>query len=379
MLIKEISAKPILDSRGKKTIQVSINGCNASSPSGKSTGKYETPCWHKNLEWNIKSINNLKINFQINSFEDLSNVEKLIKKNFKFKDVKQFGGNALFALESAILKALAKSKNKELWEIINNKSKVFPSPLGNAIGGGLHSESFSSPPTFQEFLLAPKGKSFKEKVKVMNKIYTSLGRLLKTKSINDEGAWQTSLNEEKVMEILLTFKNESDFGLDIAASSFYTKDSYYYKSRNITLSRDAQILFVNSIVKKFSPLYIEDPLQEEDFSGFAKIKKKKLISGDDLTVTHLDRVKKAIKNQSMNSMIIKPNQNGSLIEVAKIFDICKKNKIKTIISHRSGETLDDSLADYAFGFGADYIKCGIATKWRQAKLNRLLEIEKNMK
>ena len=122
-------------------------------------------------------------------------------------------------------------------------------------------------------------------------------------------------------------------------------------------------------------------MDEEDFKGFSKIHRSDshLVVGDDLTVTHIDRLKKAIKLKSINAMIIKPNQNGSLIELAKIFKLCKKHSIKTILSHRSGETLDDALADYAVGFQADFIKCGVSTKWREAKLKRLVEIEKIVK
>ena len=162
MLIKEVRARKIKDSRREDTIEVSVNECKASSPSGKSTGKFETPSYHKSINWNIKSINSLKFDFEINSFADLKKVENLIKKKFKLKDAKQFGANALFALESAILKALAKSEKKELWQVINPKAKDFPVPIGNAIGGGKHSEDFKVHPIFQEFLLIPHEKTFEK-------------------------------------------------------------------------------------------------------------------------------------------------------------------------------------------------------------------------
>jgi enolase len=124
---------------------------------------------------------------------------------------------------------------------------------------------------------------------------------------------------------------------------------------------------------------LEDPLQEEDFLGFSRINKKHLIVGDDLTATQIPRLKEAIKHNSINAMIIKPNQNGSLLEIKKIFELCKANNIKTILSHRSGETMDASIADYAFAFEADYIKCGISTAFREAKLKRMIEIESSIK
>jgi len=212
----------------------------------------------------------------------------------------------------------------------------------------------------------------------MNQIHKKLKKILKASSKNDEGAWQTSLNNEQILEILRKFRNIK-IGIDAAASSFYKNKSYHY--RNKILNRITQINYINSLIKKYNLYYIEDPLQEEDFQGFRKIKRspKNLVVGDDLTATQIPRVKKAIQNKSINALIIKPNQNGSLLELKKIFDICKKHKIKTILSHRSGETLDDALSDLAFGFQADFIKAGIATKWREVKLKRLVEIERSIK
>lgn len=379
MLIKSIKARKIKDSRGKETIEVSVNGSKASSPSGKSKGKYETPSYNKSIDWNIFAINNLEIPFPIESFEDLSKIEKLIERKFKIRDAKKFGANALYALESAILKAIAKTENKELWQIVNpdlRKLKI-PVPVGNAIGGGLHSH-LKNRPVFQEFLLIPKGKIIKENVKIMQLIHEKLKKISKGKKLNDEGAWEASLDEEKIFSLLKNFRDKINIGVDVAASTFYGKMSYEYNDK--TLSREEQIDYINELIKKYNISYIEDPLQEEDFSGFSKIDKSSLhlIAGDDLTVTHLERIKKALKLKAINALIIKPNQNGSLIELAKIFDFCRKNRIKTIISHRSGETMDNALADYAVGFQTDFIKCGIATKWRFVKLRRLMEIEKRL-
>lgn len=374
MLLKKVIARSIKDSRGEPTIEVEINGCKASSPSGKSTGKYETPCFHKSLDWNLNFLNKAEFNIDINAFEDLKKVESFIKKKARLKDAKQFGANALFALESAILKALAKEQGKELWQTIDPRAKQFPKPVGNAVGGGLHSHN-EDHPTFQEFLLIPQTQSPKENFRIMKTIHAQLKQKVKARGKNDEGAWQTSLSDEEILQILSKFKGVR-IGIDAAASSFFCEDQYCYNNRS--LDRASQINYANALIKDYDLLYCEDPLQEEDFKGFAKIRhdSNHLIVGDDLTATHVSRVKKAIATKAINAMIIKPNQNGSLLELAEIFGLCKKHNIKTILSHRSGETLDDSLADYAFGFQADYIKCGISTKWREAKLNRLVEIEK---
>lgn len=373
MLIKEIKAHKITDSRGEKTIEVSINGSKASSPSGKSKGKHETPSYHISLDWNIKAINSLKMNFQINSFYALKRVENHIKNKYNLKNAEQFGANALFALESAILKAIAKEKNKELWQIVNQKAKGIPIPIGNAVGGGLHSQN-KDHPIFQEFLIIPKEKTISKNLNLMKNIHRKLKIILSANSQNDEGAWNTNLEEEEILQVLSKFK-KIKLGIDIAASTFYKNKYYLYKKEN--LSREENINYINKLIKKYSIFYLEDPLQEEDFSGFSKIKGR-LITGDDLTVTNLIRLKKALRNKSINAIIIKPNQNGSLLELKRIFSFCKKNKIKTILSHRSGETLDTALADYSFAFQADYIKTGITTPYRENKLKRLIEIEKSL-
>ena len=377
MIIKAVGARAVKDSRGENTIEVSINKVRASSPSGKSTGIYETKPYRKSLKWNVDFLNKIKEfdNLEINSFDDLIKIEKLLKKKLKLKNVKGFGANALFALESAILKALAKDKGIELWQVVNPKAKKFPTPVGNAVGGGLHSSN-KNKPEFQEFLLIPKEKSFSKNVRIMNQVYSKLKVKLKTKTKNDEGGLQTSLSNDEVFETLSKFKNIR-FGTDIAASSFYKKGKYNYKENKF--DKKEQINYVNDLINKYNLFYVEDALDEKDFTGFAKVKSRNLIVGDDLTATQINRLEKAIRKKSINAIIIKPNQNGSLLEVKKVFEICKKHKIKTILSHRSGETLDNSLADYAFGFGADYIKCGIVTKWRRSKLDRMVEIERKLR
>jgi len=376
MLIKEVYAKKIPNSRREPTIEVSVNGCKASSPSGKSTGKYETPQYRISLSQSIKDISNLNLSgINISNFSDLSLIENEVKRKFRLHDVKKFGANALVALEIAILKALAKENKKQLWQVVNPKARKFPIPVGNAVGGGLHSHNRNSP-EFQEFLLIPNKRSPRQNISLMNKVYGEIKKIIKAETKNDEGAWQTSLSNEQILSALKHFKNLR-LGIDIAASSFY-RTKYNYKNKS--LDRIAQIKYINGLIEKYNLFYIEDPLQENDFRGFSKIKRsnKHLIVGDDLTATQISRVKKAIKLKSINAMIIKPNQNGSLIELQKIFSLCKKNKIKTILSHRSGETLEDSLSDLAFAFQADFIKCGISTKWREVKLKRLIEIEKSL-
>jgi enolase len=301
------------------------------------------------------------------------------------KNARDFGANSLYAFESAILKALAHEQKKELFEIVGAGKKL-PFPVGNVIGGGLHSSSLKERPNFQEFLVIPFSKKMSENYEIMRFIYSELGKNLKLKKVNDEGAWLVSISDGLALENLNKFRifAEKKFGckigigIDCASSTLFNKNHYKYNSYSHT--SDSQLFYIKNLISGFNLFYLEDPFEQNDFMSFSKLndfsESNCLIVGDDLIATQYNRLVTAIKNKSINAVIVKPNQNGSLLELKKIFDLCKKHNIKTILSHRSGETLDSALADYAVGFGADYIKCGVSTKWREAKLKRLIEIER---
>lgn len=385
MIIKEVSARAILDSRKEKTIEVSIKTnvgeFSASSPNGKSTGKYEAKSYKKSLENDIKTIKEIKDYFSeesIDSFDDLKRIEYIAERNL--------GANTKFALESAALKALAKEKKIEIWQLINPKSKKFPRLVGNCIGGGKHSQTDGKKPDFQEFLLIPNEKSVKESFEKNKNAKNYVESLLKLKDKkfksrkNDEDAWITSLNEKEVLEILQNTKIQ--LGVDVASSGFFKRKKYSYNNPMLKRDRGEQEGYISNLIKNFNLLYVEDPFEEEDFEGFAKLLGKfpnTLIVGDDLTVTNSKRLEKAIEKKSINAIIVKPNQCGSLIEVKKVCELAKKNNIKIIFSHRSGETDETILADLAFGFEADFIKCGITGKERECKIKRLIEIEEKKK
>ena len=385
-MIKSVSAKEIFDSRKEKTILVSINTnigiFSASSPNGKSTGKYATKIYKKNLEGDIKTIKKFSDYFSkevIENFDDLRRIEDIIN-DF-------VGANTLFAFESAILKAVAKKKKKEIWELINPSAKKFPRLVGNCIGGGKHSKTTTEKkPDFQEFLLIPNSKSVKESFEINKKTKNNIQNILKKNDENfknkknDEDAWISSLNEKEILEILKTLKIPT--GSDIAASTFYKRKKYNYENPMIKRDSEEQINYLTNLIKNFDLFYIEDPFDEEDFESFSKLLKKfpkKLIIGDDLTVTNYKRLKKAIETKSINGIIVKPNQIGSLLEVKEVCDLAKKENIKIIFSHRSGETEENILADLAFGFQADFFKSGITGKEREVKIKRLIEIEKSLK
>ncbi len=384
MKIKEVKARKIKDSRGDWTIEIYVNGCSASSPNGKSTGKFETKPYMKSLDFCIDFINKNNWNMNVNKFDDLKKFEKELAKKIKKKSAREFGANALFAFECAILKAVAKEEGKELWQAINPKAKKFPYPVGNAIGGGLHSIKNKVRPNFQEFLVIPQSKSFFDNVKIMNYVYSEAGKVLQSKEKNDEGAWLVENDNKEVLDLLnyLRKKAEMKFGvkiglgIDVAASTFYKNGKYNY--HNIKLDNKEQLRFMQEIIYNYDLFYLEDGLEQGDWNGFIELTKKSngcLIVGDDFIATQISRLKKAIKMKAVSAVIVKPNQNGSLIELKEIFGICKKHGIKTVMSHRSGETTDNALADLAFGFGADFIKCGISGKEREIKLYRLRKIE----
>ena len=382
VVIKGVSAKAILDSRKEKTILVSIKtnvgSFSASAPNGKSRGKYEAKPYKNSLEKDIETLKKFTGYFsedEIEKFEDLRRVEDIVHMHI--------GANTLFALESAVLKALAKEQKKEVWQLINLQAKKLPRLVGNCIGGGMHSSG--KKPDFQEFLLIPKTKTVKEANEINKEIKKAVEFSLKKEDEdfksrkNDEDAWQTSLNEKEVLEIL---KNTGvDLGIDAATSTFHKRKKYLYHNPPLTRDSEEQAMYISNLIKNFSLFYIEDPFFEEDFSGFSNLLKKhpsSLIVGDDLTVTNEKRFRKAIEEKSINAIIVKPNQNGSLIEVKSICEIAKKHGIKIVFSHRSGETMENILADLAFGFQADFFKCGITGKEREVKIKRLIEIERKI-
>ena len=381
--IKEVSAKSVFDSRNEKTIEVSIKtnvgSFSASAPTGKSTGKYEAKPYKKSLDDDIKTIEKFSDYFSkevIMQFDDLKMVEDIAEGHF--------GANTIFALESAILKALAKENKIEVWQVVNPKAKRFPRLVGNCIGGGRHSDA-EKKPDFQEFLLIPNEKTVSESFEKSKSIKESVRFDLAKedekfeKKKNDEDAWISSLNEKDILDIIN--KTKVPFGVDVASSEFYSRKKYLYKNPMLKRTPEEQIKYLSNLIGNLKIFYIEDPFNEDDFESFSELTKKfpnSVIVGDDLTVTNYDRLSKAIKMQSISGIIVKPNQNGNLTEVKRVCELAKKSGIKIIFSHRSGETSENILADLAFGFQADFLKCGITGKEREAKIKRLIEIEEGL-
>jgi len=402
MFVKEVIPSLVKNSRGRKTIQIKLVTYEGtfvvSAPSGKSKGKSEVPDYNsKGIEHSLKMLKvfcqTLKHqNFLIKKIDDLKQLIGLVKR-FEGRYGK-FGGNVSYAMESVFLKAAAADNRKELWQLINDdvnrglKPKM-PMPVGNCIGGGLHSGMIKGKrPDFQEFLLIPKEKTFSRAVTVNLRAYGEAKHLLGSKKRNDENAWMTDKTNEEVLEILkkVAKKHKMRIGLDVAASSFYEKGYYKYKNKELIRDKVDQADYIEKLIKKFGIFYVEDGMQEEDFSGFKEIlnavkaaNKKTLVVGDDLTTTNMRLVRRAVSGGAMNAMIVKPNQIGSIIEVKHVVEFCKKHDITMIFSHRSGETMDDTLADYCVGFGGQFMKAGIYGRERLIKLKRVIDIEKRLR
>jgi|SRR3989344_1975794 len=382
MKIEGVSARTLEDTRGEETIKVFVKTSfglfEASAPNGKSTGKYEAPSYKKSLSGDIKKLKEISDYFsklKIEKFDDLEKIEELA--------TEFVGANTMFALESAILKALAFEQEKSVWQLINPKTKKTPQFMGNCIGGGKHSQG-KKVPDFQEFLVVC------EDPKIMHEIQQAAKKFLEKQDENfegkknDENAWQTSLNEKEVLEILKRLKEKFDFNisLDVAASSFYSRKKYKYQNPVLERTQEEQFSYMKSLAEHFEIFSIEDPFEEQDFESFAELHKachKTIIVGDDLTTTNPKRLQKAIEEKSISGIIVKPNQIGSLIKVKEVCEMADKNHIKKIFSHRSGETSESILADLAVGFQAEYLKCGIAGTGREEKINRILEIKQEMK
>ena len=374
MLIKDLKARVIKNSRNENAIEVIVNKKYvASAPSGASTGMYEVKAFTKDVRFAVNYLNKYSVHYDFEEFKDLEVLDHL-------KSI--IGGNPTIAVQYAVLKAMSKNK---VYSFLNPKAKKLPVPLGNCIGGGAHTKIKAS--DIQEFLLIPEAKTFSQRANINRNVYEMIGKLSKAKSKTDEGAFILNQKNEDIFEFLTDLVYEFrehtgykvNFGIDLAASQFFKKGKYYYKnSKQKVLSREKQINLVNDWIKEYNLGFVEDGLEENDFSGFAKLNKKTLICGDDLITTNLERLKKAIKLKSVNSMIIKPNQIGSLIETKKVVDYAHKHGIKTVISHRSGETMDFMIAHLAVAWNMSYIKTGIFGKERECKLKELVNIEREI-
>ncbi|MBU1246064.1 MAG: hypothetical protein KKH88_05035 [Nanoarchaeota archaeon] len=393
MIIKKIVAKKIYNSRREDTIKVYVKSdkgtSEASVPAGASVGKHEVVAFPEGVDSAVEFINKKLSNelkgFEFNGFDDLKKIEK-------HWNIEKQGGNALLALELALLKNLG-----PLWKVLNPVAKQVPRPVGVCIGGGKHFKKDNGLDIQEFLLLSLTTKNFSDAVSANERAYSLTRKQLRkldTKfnyEIDYEGGWAPDITNFQALDLMkkITGKVSNEFGfklrfgVDVAASSFFDGKDYVYKNSKKKVSSKEHFDFICEIIEKYNLLYIEDPFHEEDFKSFAKLNKKYgkkcMIVGDDLTTTNLIRTKKAIKEKAINAIILKPNQIGSLIEFDKVARLAKEKKLYCIVSHRAGDTMDTSISHLAVAYGAPLLKCGIYGKEREAKLQEVKKIEKQMK
>lgn len=397
--ITKIVSEEILDSRNNPTIEVTVYTENASDsfsvPSGASTGTHEA-CElrdedKKGVKNAIKNINEIISPALIGqNICDQKNIDRLMCELDGTTQKTKLGGNAIIGVSIACAKTAAKSNNLEVYEYLKTLSDIKASRTNpllymNLINGGKHAKNDLA---FQEYHIIPFTEDTEEAIKIGIKIQNSLEKIIENElgkeelTLGDEGGFAPHVeNIKKPLTYFAQAIKENNLedkvrlALDVAASSFYNEEQYFVDGKNI--SKEELFDIYKNLIQEFNLLSIEDPFNEEDFEGFKMIKNETgiYILGDDLTVTNKDLLQKAISSDSINAMIIKPNQIGTLSETLETMKLARDNNIELVISHRSGETDDDFIADLAYAFGCFGIKSGSPKKSeRMIKYQRLINI-----
>jgi enolase len=390
--IEEIILRTILDSRGNETVEAEIyTDCGfgrASAPSGASTGTYEAKV-RPAREAVEDAEKNLIPSLIGEDTRDQITFDARLREIDGTSDFSSIGANVAVALSLACAKAAASSLELELYQYLGGAfASQTPLPLGNIIGGGAHAPNATS---IQEFLVVPTGASgASEGVFVNAAVHATVKKILqkrgKLSGKGDEGAWAPAIADTEAFEILseaiATVSDEMNveirMGIDVAASELWDGRHYHYKDGDLTT--EDQIAYMLDLVDRYNLIYIEDPLYEEDFEGFADLTREVgdhhcLICGDDLFVTNVERITKGIETGAANCVLIKPNQIGTLTETFEAIHLARKSGMETVMSHRSGETTDATIAHLATAFECVFLKTGAVGGERIAKLNELIRIE----
>lgn len=391
MKISKVNLKIIQDSRGEDTLEAEMRSENLSAtssvPTGKSKGKFEIVSIAPAVALRkLEEVRNEILNVDFSTVFDF---DIFLKKLDGTPDKSNLGGNLILVLSICFAKLFAKSNNLETYQLIEKilgkKSEKFPYLYFNLIGGGLHAQN-SLP--FQEYLLVTKlGSPMKELEYarlMVEKLKLDIAKNFGELRHGDEGTLSIKSDDPSLgLEILSRNLNNPNvsLALDVAASTFYA-DGVYGIGEKVFDIQQMLDLYRNLAVK-FPLLSIEDPFSEDDKEGFVQIcqafKDKIWVIGDDLTATNKELIQEAIDEKQITGVIIKPNQIGTVSETLDAIQLAQSNGLKVIVSHRSGETMDDFIADLAYGSGADGLKSGSPTQpQRLAKYNRLIEIEKTL-
>lgn len=408
MLIKDIKAREILDSRGNPTVEVEMTLDNniirrASVPSGASTGSREAlelrdknpNRYHgKGVLQAVSNINEIIRPALLGHKADQASVDKVLIDLDGTENKSKLGANAILGVSLACLKCLAASEDKELYEYVSSKSVSLPIPMINIINGGKHAVNNID---IQEFMIVPVVKTMRERIRAGSEIFWELKNLLVKNKFNvgvgDEGGFAPNLeNNLMALEFIVEAIKKAGYkpgedvfiALDVAASEIYDKSSKTYKIDNRKLSNKELIEYYKEIIKRYPIISIEDPFYEDDFETLKEFtdiyKNQIMIVGDDYFVTNEKYLQKGIDMQAGNAILLKANQIGTITEMTKTILLAKKNNYKTIISHRSGETEDTFIADLAVGLSLPFIKTGSMCRGeRIAKYNELLRIEEKLR
>ena len=411
--IKNIVSRQIFDSRGNPTVETDVITTNniigrAAVPSGASTGEHESVELRDELDSYMgKSVFNAVKNVNEIISKELNNLsifdqkfidEKMIKLDATSNKSK-LGANAILSVSLAVSKAAANEKKISLFKYLgDSNSNVLPVPLMNIINGGSHSDS---PISFQEFMIVPVGaKSFTNALQIGNEVFHNLKSILKSRglstAVGDEGGFAPELDgTEDAINTIIEAVNKAGYemkkdvmiALDCASSEFY-KDGYYdysifEKNNSTKLNSIEQVDFLVELCEKYPIISIEDGMDENDWDGWKllteKIGDKVQLVGDALFVTDLNRVSKGINEKIGNSILIKFNQVGSLTETISSINLASANNFTSVISHRSGETEDSTIADLCVAFNTGQIKTGSMSRSdRMSKYNQLLRIEEEL-
>jgi len=408
--IEKIHAREILDSRGNPTVEVDItlkNGTmgRAAVPSGASTGDHEaielrdkdnTRFLGKGVRSAVNHINTtiadalkgMDVTKQVEIDQQMINLDDTLNKS-------NLGANALLGVSMAAAHTGAKTTGKPLYQYLGgDTAKVLPVPMMNIINGGSHADNTVD---IQEFMVFPFGATtFSEALRMGTEIFHHLKSVLKSKGMNtavgDEGGFAPNLSSnEEAVEVILEAIEKAGYkagrdiylALDVAASEIYDNGKYNLISEKRSLSSDEMVDYLGSLINKYPIVSIEDGLHEDDWDGWshmtAELGSRIQIVGDDLTVTNITRLQRAIEENSMNSILIKLNQIGTVTETIQAVELARNAGFGAVISHRSGETEDTTIADLSVAMGMGQIKTGSASRTdRICKYNQLLRIEEQL-
>ena len=406
MKIKNVIGREILDSRGNPTVEVDVileNGmmARAAVPSGASTGEREalelrdgdkSRFMGKGVLRAVENVNTVIRDRVVGmEVEDQRAIDNAMIELDGTETKSKLGANAILGVSMACLKAAAMNAGKPLYAYVGNGTTL-PVPMMNIINGGAHADNSLD---FQEYMIVPQADTIHERVRIGSEVFHNLKNVLKehgyATGVGDEGGFAPDLKSNKEgFALIMEAINRAGYtdkdvklGIDVAASEFYKDGKYVLAGEGVSLTTDELIEYYKDLISKYPIITIEDPVDENDWEGFTKVTQeigdKVQLVGDDLFVTNKKYLQKGIDNHAGNAILIKVNQIGTISETIDTINLAKANGYNTVISHRSGETEDTTIADLAVGLDLGQIKTGSMSRTdRMCKYNQLLRIEEEL-